>query len=146
MGQKLKKVVEFIRARGNPQITAVHPTTLMITKEEEVGPKGSCITAVAADKGAAELSQNLKRAVRSSYLIKITLEINDLIEIFQGRGDPNLSLTHPTDIVLRKSTFTCNRTLAISVNRAASDISRDFVARLRSPSTKIKITIEAYSG
>jgi hypothetical protein len=143
MGQKLKKVVEFIRARGHPQITALHPTTLMITKEEKVGPRGNCIIAVAANKGAADLSPDFKQAVRSGHTIKITLEVNDSIEIFRGRGHPNLSLTHPTDIVLRKSAFTCGRTLAIGVDKAASDISREFVARLRDPAARIKITVEA---
>ncbi len=118
----------------------------MITKEKEVGPRGDCIIAVAAGKGAADLSQDLKRAIKSSYAINVTFEVDGLIEVVRGRGDPDLSLTHHTDIVLRKSLFTCDRTLAIAVDKAASDMSRDFVARLRDPAARVRITIEAYGS
>ena len=84
---KTGKITELITARGHPQIRARHSTTLMITKEKEVGPRGDCVVAVAADKGAADLSVALKRAVGTGGVIKVKLEVGSLVEIIQG-GTP----------------------------------------------------------
>ena len=140
---KTEKIVELITARGHPQILAAHPTTLMITKEKEVGPRGDCVVAVAADKGAADLSVALKRAVGTGGVIKIKLEVGDMVETIEGRGHPRLPLSHPADIVVRKGSFTCERTLAIGANKAAANLPRSLVRRLRDPRAKLKITVES---
>ena len=44
-----------------------------------------------------------------------------------GYGHHDLTLTHPTDIVCRKSTFICPRTLMIKSNKAAADLNRDLI-------------------
>jgi len=136
------KIVEVFRARGHPRITARHPTTLMITKEEEVGPKGDCIVAVCADKGAKDLKGTLKRAIRAGRRVRVTLKVEDAAEAIQGFGDPGLAQENPTDIVIRKSRFTCGRTVAIGADKAAGDLSRTFVSRLLDPDAEIQISIE----
>lgn len=139
------KTAETITARGHPRIRAKHPTTLMITKDREVGPRGDCIVAVAADKGAADLGGALKRAIRSGCPVRITLEVGYIKEIIHGLGHPALALRHPTDLVIRKSRFTCGRTLAIGADKAAVDLSESFVAHLRDPTAEITMLIEALS-
>lgn len=136
------EVVEKILARGHPQIKARHPTTLMITKDKEVGPRGDCIVAVAADKGAKDLSETLKQAVRAGHKVRVTLEVGDIAEMIYGLGYPALTLKHPTDLVIRKSRFTCGRTLVIEADKAAGDLSRTFVAGLRDPAAEVRISIE----
>ena len=139
----MAKTVEVITARGHPRITAKHPTTLMITKDEEVGPKGGCIVGVAADKGAAELSQELKSAIRLGRAINITIGAGGEGDEIHACGHPSLTLIHPKDLVIRKSRFVCGRTLAIGADKAAADLPRKFVTKLQDPITKIKISIQA---
>jgi hypothetical protein len=136
------KIVEVFGARGHPQITARHLTTLMITKDEEVGPKGDCIVAVGADKGAKDLSGTLKRAIRAGRRVRVTLKVGGVAEVIQGFGSPGLTQENPTDIVIRKSRFTCGRTVAIEADKAAGDLSRNFVSRLADPDSAIKVLIE----
>ena len=136
------KIVEVVTAKGHPRITARHPTTLMITKDEEVGPKGDCIVGVAANKGAAGLSVELKSALRSGAAVNITIEAGGEIDEFHAIGHPSLVLAHPKDIVVRKSMFVCERTLAVGADMAAADLSKALVAKLRDPSIEVKVTIE----
>jgi hypothetical protein len=44
-------------------------------------------------------------------------------------------------MVIRKSNFICNRTLAIHADRSANDFSRAFVNKLKDQKQKIKITL-----
>ena len=53
-----------------------------------------------------------------------------------GEGNPNLELIHPSDIVIRKSSFVCPRTLAINCDKSAEDIPREIIRILRDPKTK----------
>lgn len=135
--------IEVITAKGHPRITARHPTTLMITKDEEVGPKGDCIVGVAANKGATGLSEELKSAICLGAAVDITVEVGDEMNKIHARGHPLLTFTHPKDLVIRKSKFTCGRTLAIGADKAAVDLPRKFVTKLQDPRTKIRISIEA---
>jgi len=136
------KIIEVIRAKGHPRITARHPTTLMITKDEEVGPKGDCIVGVAANKGAVGLSGELKSALRSGAAVNITIEAGGEMEEARAFGHPSLTLVHPKDLVVRKSKFTCGRTLAVGADKAAADLSKALVAKLRDPSIEVKVTIK----
>lgn len=136
------KIIEIITAKGHPRVTAKHPTTLMITKDKEVGPKGDCVVGVAANKGAVELSEELKLALRSGVAVNITIEAGGEMEEVRAFGHSLLTLMHPKDLVIRKSRFTCDRTLAIGADKAAMDLSRALVAKLRELSTKVKVTIE----
>jgi hypothetical protein len=136
------EVVETISARGHPRIKAEHPTTLMITKDGVVGPRGDCIVAVAADKGARDLSEAIKKAIRAGRRVRVTLKVGGIAEVINGLGHRALTLDHPTDLVIRKSKFTCGRTLAIGADKAAGDLSRTFVAGLRDPDAEVQIYVE----
>ncbi len=133
---------EVIVARGHPGVTARHQTTFMVTKDLEVGQKGDCIIAVGADKSVSDLSPELKHAIRTDRELVITLKVGGLIEKIHAWGHPSLTLDHPTDIVVRKSKFTCRRTLVIGADKAAADFSRKFVGALRNMTTKLELRIE----
>lgn len=114
----------------------------MVTKDLEVGPKGDCIIGVGSDKSVSDLLPGLKRLIRSGKELVITLRAEGMIEKVRARGHPSLALDHPTDIVVRKSKFICGRTLAVNADKAAADLSRNFVAALRKPGAKLEIKIE----
>jgi len=56
-------------------------------------------------------------------------------------GSSRLILSHPTDIVVRKSDFICHRTLAVKADKAACDLSRALVEKLKNPEQVVKITL-----
>lgn len=139
-----KTVCETIWAHGHPNISARHPTTLMFTKEAHLSKKGDCIVAVAADKGPTDLCSEFKNTLRQTNTkLEIIIETGNVKEYLNASGTPNLMLTHPTDMVIRRSNFTCNRTLAIQSDKAANDISKELVTKLKDPTQQIQILLIA---
>jgi len=141
------KAIEQITAYGHVNIKATNKTTFEVTKETHLTPRGDCIVAVNATKGAADLSPEFKTiASRQHARITIKLEVEGKTETVKASGHPALSFTHPTDLVVRKSDYVCNRTLAIRADKAACDFSRSLVEKLRNPQRKVLITLIAEAG
>ena len=114
----------------------------MLTKDAKVSKTGDCIIAIAADKSVADLTDEFKETLRKPNAnLTITIEAGSLKEQIGGYGSPNLILTHPTDIVIRKSSYVCSRTLAICVDKASNDLSREVIKKLRDPKQKVKVTL-----
>ena len=121
---------------------ATHKTTLEFTKDTHLTKKGDCIVTVAADKALADLNADFKEKLRKTDAkLTITIEADGISERVNAEGSPQLILTHPTDIVVRKSDYVCSRTLAVHADKAACDLSRDLVEKLRDPEQKVKITV-----
>lgn len=139
-----KKATETIHARGHPNVSATHRTTLEITTRNELTIRGDCIVAVCADKGAEQLSEPFKELARKeNSTITMILKVNDQTETIRGQGSPHLTLTHPHDIVARKSTYHSDRTIMIKADKAAIDLNRKLVQKLKDPQTKVEITLIA---
>jgi hypothetical protein len=132
----------IIKARGHPNIKAEHETTFMVTRDPEVGPKGDCVIGVAADHAAADLDPELKQALKSGKPILITLKAGGFSELVRARGDPSLPLDHQRDLVVRKSEFVCGRTVAVSADKAAVNLSRKLIETLRDPEATLEMRIE----
>ena len=60
----------------------------------------------------------------------------------KAEGDPRLELSHPCDIVIRKSDYVSDRTLAVHADAAAKDVPREIVTKLREPGTVGMLEIE----
>ena len=121
-----------IRATGHPNIRATHRNTFEITKESHLTPRGDCIVGVNAEIGISEIPQEIKGYLSLQKPVTLTLELPEygLKEVVRAIG-ANSSFNHPTDIVVRKSSYVCGRTLAIRADKAAADFSREFVELLR---------------
>ena len=138
----LKQTKETVWAFGHPNISAIHPTTLMFTKDEHVSKNGDCIVAVAADKSVADFSTEFKENLRKpNAKLSITIEAEGLKEKIAASGTPNLILNHPIDTVIRKSSYVCNRTLTICADKASNDLSRELIEKLKNPKQKVKLTL-----
>jgi len=136
------EITEIIFAYGHKNIRATHESTLEITKEAELSERGDCIIAVSANKSMTDLSSEFKKNLRKENAkITILIEAGDTVEVVNALGSSRLILTHPTDIVVRKSNYICNRTLAIQADKAACDLSRKLVEKLKNPKQKVKITL-----
>ena len=136
------KVTEILFAYGHRNILANHRSTFEVTKEDFLSKKGDCIFAVASDKALLDLHADFKKSLRKKKAkIKILIKVEEIIEKITAFGHPKLILNHPTDIVVRKSNYICNRTLAIYANKSASDFSRKLVHKLKNPHQKVKIEL-----
>ena len=143
----MNSVAVVFSARGHKNIQSTHKTTLEFTKEATLTKRGDCIIAVEATKAAADLPHEFKEAARKEGArITITIEAGELKETVKANGSPQLQFTHPTDLVVRKSSYVCSRTLAIGADKAASDFSRKLVEKLKDPNQVVKVTlaVEAY--
>jgi hypothetical protein len=137
-----KKIVEVINAFGHPNILAIHPTTIMLTKERQVTKRGDCVVAVAADKSVSDLSKEFKEAVRQpNAKVTIELKVGDLMGQINAFGSPELVLSHPNDLVIRKSGFVSDRTLAINADKSSGDLSRIVVEKLKNPKQQVTLTL-----
>lgn len=137
-------VEEFITGHGHPNILAIHKSTLEITKESRLTREGDCIIAVAADKGARDLSAKLKQLLKlEGSSIKLTIEADGIREVIHGSGDPRLSFQNPECMVFRKSNYICGRTVMIQADKASAAINRNLVSLLQLEKTRIELTIEA---
>lgn len=133
---------EQILAYGHPNVLAIHPTTLMITKDQELSKQGDCIIAVGADKSAADLSPEFKQKLRDPNTKLIMLiEVDGLTEQVTAYGAVKLDLCSSVDMVVRKSDFTSDRTLGVKADKSANDLPRAFVEKLKNSSQKVKITL-----
>jgi hypothetical protein len=136
------EIKEVIFAQGHESILATHKTTLELTKDKRLSKKGDCIVAVAADKALADLSAEFKEKLRNPHAkLTLIIEAGSLREQVTAYGSPQLILAHPTDAVIRKSAYVCNRTLAVHADKAALDLARCFVEKLKNPKQKVKISL-----
>jgi hypothetical protein len=133
---------ENIRAFGHENIQAIHPSTLMFTKEKHLSETGDCIVGIAADKAVADLSQTFKETLRKpNAKLTIIIEAGGLTEQINASGSPKLILTHLTDIVIRKSDYISDRTLAIHADKSSNDLPRELVEKLKDPRQKVNLTL-----
>lgn len=135
-------ITEDIHAHGHENIQSTNRTTFEMTKETFLTKRGDCIIAVGSTKAAVDLSPEFKEGAKNEHSqIRITLEAGDQSETINAWGSPRLSFTHPTDLVVRKSEYICSRTLAIRADKAAKDLSRKLVERIRNRDQELKITL-----
>ena len=134
---------EKILAYGHKNIRAKHRTTLEITKNEYITPKGDCIIAVSANKSLNDLNSKFKEELskKGSKLV-IFIKVGELTNVINAFGTSKLNLTHPEDIVIRKSNYICNRTLAIHADKSAFDLENEIVEKLKNPKQKIEIMLK----
>jgi len=138
----MKIVVPFC---GHRNILSLHEKTIEITKDSKLTTNGDCIVGVGADISCIDLPEKMKRKIQDSKTkISFSIEANGKKITIHGYGSEKLSLKHTKDIVLRKSAFTCSRTIAINCDRASSDIPRDFIKILQNPKTKASMIIEVF--
>ncbi|RLG65115.1 DUF371 domain-containing protein [archaeon] len=123
---------DIIVAYGHPNIKATHKTTFEVTKDTYLTPKGDCIIGIRADKALSDLSDKLKNALkRRDAIVKLKLKVDDIEDEVTAYGNPRLILSSKKDAVVRKSDYICERTLAIKADKAAVDIDRKLVEKLR---------------
>ncbi|MCU0632339.1 MAG: DUF371 domain-containing protein [Methanolinea sp.] len=121
-----------IPCRGHPLVTAEHPTTLEITREQDLTLAGNCIIGVGAQCGARDLPSGFRALLcRDDALLLSVFSCEGMVVEVRARGSSSMTLDHPTDLVWRRSHYVCGRTVAVDADTTARTIPRDFVEALR---------------
>jgi uncharacterized protein len=122
---------EIIHCRGHPFVLGTHPTTFEVTREVHLTKKGNCIIGISSDKSCNRLSAEFKRVLTHDDAILITSLLCDgkTVEV-KSRGSSQFTLNHPTDMVWRRSSFVCGRTIGILSDHVAATLSEGLLANL----------------
>jgi uncharacterized protein len=133
---------EVIFGFGHENVQATHHATLEFTKDAHLSRNGDCILVVAADKGLSNLSSEFKAALKHPHAqLTVKIEAGGISEEIHAYGSHQLSLNHPQEMVIRKSEYPSDRTLGICADKAAKDLSRELVEKLKNPKQQAKITL-----
>jgi hypothetical protein len=125
------EVKEIIHCRGHPLVIGNHPTTFEITTEGHLTKNGNCIIGISSDKGCAGLSAAFKRVLANDDAVLITrLSSGDVIFEVKSHGSSRFILDHPTDMVWRRSSFVCGRTIGIMSDHVAATLPKTLIANL----------------
>ena len=125
-------------AYGHQNILATHQTTLEITKDSELTKKGDCIVAVGADFSLQQL-QRIVGSCGDGGKIKLTIAVAGLkAEIV---AVANKEFCSENEMVVRKGNFVSERTLGIHADKAAAEVGRKLVEKLKSPSSIVSVTV-----
>jgi len=129
-------------ARGHENVTSLHKSTFEITTDESLTLKGDCIIGVKSGVTLNDLPEEIKDHIKTdNEKIELILETDNFSDKIVGYGSSKLTLNHPSDMVCRKSDFTCSRTLMINADKAAKDLDKNLINELKKGS-KLKVTIK----
>ena len=128
---------------GHKNILSLHKKTIEITKDDELTVNGDCIVGTNSSLACIDLPEKFKKKIQNQdTTITFTIVADGHSFSILGKGSEKLTLKHTSDIVLRKSAFTCSRTIAIKCDKASDDIPRIMVKKLQDPKTTGKLIIE----
>ena len=120
------------KAKGHKNVLSKHKSTFEVTMDDNLTLQGDCIIGVSIDKTMGDFPLEYKKKIASSNTkIRVKLKTLNAEDIIVGYGNEGLTLNHPTDIVCRKSTFVCSRTLMINSDKAACDLNRNLIKDLQ---------------
>ena len=129
--------------KGHKNILSLHEKTIEITKDTELTVNGDCIIGTNSNLACIDLPEKFKKKIQNpDSTIVFTIVADGHSFSIHGMGSEKLTLKHTSDIVLRKSTFTCSRTIDIKCDKASDDIPRTIVKKLQDPKTSGKLIIE----
>ena len=102
-----------------------------MTREDHLTKNGNCIIGIAADKGCAGLSAAFKKVLANDDAVLTTrLSSGDVTVEVTSHGSSRFTLDHPTDMVWRRSSFVCGRTIGILSDHVAADLPKALIANL----------------
>ncbi len=143
----MKVAIDVVKAYGHPNVKALHKTTLEVTKDPYLTPRGDCIIGVKADKAARDLKPELKELISSDdSIIYFILACNGAYDVVVARGSSTLSLESDRKMIIRRSTFSCNATVGVKALKAAVDLNRELVGMLRTGSQLIVLILGVKLG
>ncbi|MBE6487280.1 MAG: DUF371 domain-containing protein [Methanosphaera stadtmanae] len=130
-------------ATGHKNVTSKHKSTFEITTDKSLTLNGDCIIGLNSNITLNDFPQQLRDIIQTDdSKIEMILRTENATDTIIGYGSSQLTLDHPTDMVIRKSTFVCSRTLMIKSDKAAKDLDKQLIKDL-SNGSKLEVTIKA---
>jgi hypothetical protein len=123
---------------GHENILSLHRNTIEFTKDTNLTKNGDCIVGVNSDFNYDELIKFVKAAGNKKISARI---------IFDGMQDNfcffiNDSFKDEREIVIRKSDFLSKRTLGVHADKAAKDLDKNLIEKLKSEDSKFKVVFQ----
>ena len=135
------------KAYGHENVIGDHKTTVEITTEDFLTKQGTCIVGIRATQRLSDLSSEIKELVTlETTKIILIMEIDGMVEKITGTGGKDLTYSDSTSMVARTSSYQCDRTLMINADKAASDLSREFIGLLKNESAEINCELQFIPG
>ncbi|AAK42393.1 DUF371 domain-containing protein [Saccharolobus solfataricus] len=124
--------IDKVKIKGHHNVRAFHKTTLEITKDDYLTSRGDCIIGILANKGARDLSEDLKKIARNdkSFIYGV-IRVKEFLDVVHGRGSSKFTFENQNKIIFRKSTFIEGSTVMINSDKAARDINREIIDLLK---------------
>ncbi len=120
------------KAYGHENVIGEHKTTVEITTEDYLTKQGTCIVGMQANQKLSDLAPKIRELVTlETTKIVLVMEVEGTIEQVTGTGGQNLTYSDSVSMVARTSSYQCERTLMINTDKAASNLSREFVRLLK---------------
>jgi len=128
---------------GHENVRSLHPKTIEITTESNLTVNGDCIIGVKATHACFHIPPKMKKLLQNpKSKVTCSIIVGDFSFKVKGKGHEKLTLTNPHDIVIRKSSFVCPRTLATNCDFASDSIPRGMIKALQNPTTQGIFRIE----
>ena len=119
--------------RGHPKVLGTHKTTIEFTKDKDLSLKGDCIVGVDADF-------KVTKEIIDSKKIRIRLVFEGIEDDFTAVVNKAFEDNH--EMVFRKTDFLSKRTLGVHADKAAIDLSRDLIEKLKDKNSIGEVIIE----
>ena len=134
---------EVLRARGHPNVTALHKSTFEVTRDRDISAAADCIIAVAADRAAGTLSRQFRdAAARDDARITAVISSGGLADTVDGWGSARMTFSDERSLVFRVSDFVDGRTVMIGADKPAARLDRALVAQLAAGEpVEIRLTV-----
>lgn len=121
---------------GHSNILGTHKNTFEFTKDSSLTRNGDCIIGVKSEFLVSEIKNLL-----NYDKIKITISIDNLIDVVYAEMNKVFSDEH--EIVVRIGDHNSSRTLGVMADKAAKDIDRRIINKLKNPEARAMVEIEA---
>ncbi len=121
-------------AKGHENVLSHHRNTVEFTHENYLTKRGDCILGINADYSLDKIKKDWKK-------ITIHMKIGDVEDTITAEYNPEFS--NPHEMVIRKTDFKDKRTFAIKADKAAKDIKRELVEKMKDPEAILKVTIHS---
>jgi hypothetical protein len=120
---------------GHENILSTHRNTIEFTKDSELTKNGDCIVGVRADFDYDKLREFIKE--NKSKKIRCEIIVDDVKDWFSFLFNPGFS--DKREMVIRKTDFKSERTLGVGVEKAAKDLKRELIEKIRSRNIKFGV-------
>jgi hypothetical protein len=120
---------------GHVNLLATHRNTIELTKYTDLTKRGDCIIGVKADFDASEISLFANNFSKAKMIIQVDNILEEVIFTL------NKDFKNIHELVIRRSNYNSDRTLGMTADKAAYDINRKMVEKLKNPLAQGKATL-----